>query len=190
MLPTLQRDDIPPDIDRSKCDPGAVLFRHDRIYRHNLLRVNYTTYDVRRSQDVMNASTSHHNIMVLADDDDNSASAHPFKYARILGIYHVNALYVGHRMIDYQPRRMDFVWVRWYQNTGVVPNGWRDDKLDCIKFPSINQDDSFGFVDPADVLRGCHIIPRFSGGKVHADGKGLSHLAGDAEDWTRYYVNR
>ncbi|KIM77688.1 hypothetical protein PILCRDRAFT_90994 [Piloderma croceum F 1598] len=93
-------------------------------------------------------------------------------------------------MVDYQPRRMDFVWVRWYQNTGVVPNGWRDDKLDCIKFPSINQDDSFGFVDPADVLRGCHIIPRFSGGKVHADGKGLSRLAGDAKDWTRYYVNR
>jgi hypothetical protein len=61
--------------------------------------------------------------MVLADDNDNSASAHPFKYARILGIYHVNALYVGHRMVDYQPRRMDFVWVRWYQNTGVVPNG-------------------------------------------------------------------
>lgn len=190
ILPMLQSDDVIPDIGQSECDPNAVLFRHDRIYRHNLLHVNYTTYDVRCSQDVMNASTSHHNIILLADDNNDPTSDHPFKYARILGIYHVNALYVGHGMVDYQPRRMDFLWVRWYQNTSVMRNGWRDDKLDCIKFPSVTQDNSFGFVDPAHVLRGCHIIPRFSCGKVHADGKGLSRCAKDSGDWTQYYVNR
>jgi len=54
-------------------------------------------------------------------------------------------------------------------------NGWRDDKLDCIKFPSVTQDNSFGFVD-CHVLRGCHIIPRFSCGKVYADGHGCAKI--------------
>ena len=51
-------------------------------------------------------------------------------------------------------------------------------------------ENSFVFVDPAAVLRGCHIVPTFSGGNVHADGYGLSRCAMDAEDWSYYYVNR
>ena len=27
-------------------NPRKVLFKHDRIYPHNILRINYTTYDV------------------------------------------------------------------------------------------------------------------------------------------------
>ena len=49
---------------------------------------------------------------------------------------------------------------------------------------------SFGFVDPADVLRGCHIIPAFSSGRAHSDGHGLSHSAVDSNDWKCYYVNQ
>ena len=175
------------------CDPNAILFKHDRIYRHNLFRINYTAYDVRRSQDVLNASTSHHNIMTLAntdDSDDARGHDHPFKYARVLGVFHANVLYVGRGMVDYQPRRMEFLWVRWYENSGVVPNGWKDDKLDCIQFPPMAMHDSFGFVDPVDVLRGCHIVPRFKKGKLHPDGRGLSRCAQDSEDWVQYYVNR
>lgn len=48
---------------------------------------------------------------------------------------------------------------------------------------------SFGFVDPATVLQGCHIIPAFSSGKVHTDGCGLSRCAEDANDWSYYYAN-
>jgi hypothetical protein len=54
----------------------------------------------------------------------------------------------------------------------------------------MNEDDTFGFLDPSDVLRSCHIIPAFAKGKLHADGKGLSALAHDSPDWTMYYVNR
>jgi len=169
-----------------------VLFKHDRIYQHNLLRVNYTTYDVRRAQDVMNASasSSHHNIMVLADPyTDESTSDHPFRYAYVLGVCHVNVIYVGHGMIDYQPYRIEFLWVRWYENTGVVCNEWLDQKLDRIHFPSVAKQDSFGFVDPADVIRGCHVVPAFSKGKTHSDGKGMSRCAADSGDWAEYYVN-
>jgi hypothetical protein len=174
-------------------DPNAVLFKHDRIYPHNLCRVNYTTYNVRRAQDVINPSTSHHNIMMLADtknDEDSLDHDHPFRYPRVLGVYHANVLYVGRSMVDYQPRRVEFLRVRWYENIGVVRNGWKDDMLDCIKFPPVAGDDSFGFVDPSDMLRSCHVVPHFTSGRVHADGKGLSRCARDSKDWVRYYVNR
>lgn len=180
-----------PTVDLRDCDPNSVLFKHDRMYRHKLIRINYTTYDVQRGQDVVNSSTSHCNIMVLADhfDDGPSTSNYKFKYARVLGVYHVNVVYVGHGMTDYQPRRMEFLWVRWYQDLGLS-SGWDAKKLDSVHFPPIDDAGSFGFVDPSDVLRACHIIPSFTRGQVHCDGKGLSLCARDSSDWRKYYVDR
>jgi hypothetical protein len=51
-------------------------------------------------------------------------------------------------------------------------------------------DDAFGFLDPADLIRGCHIIPLFSQGQVHSDRTAHSFYAQDGEDWRQYYVNR
>lgn len=187
-------DNIIPDAEQQRYNPNNVLFKNDHIYRHNLLCINYTAYDIRRCQDVVNASTSHHNIMLLADPSDNngidSASNHTFKYARVLGVYHANVLYVARDMVDYQPRRMEFLWVRWYENTGLTCNAWENGQLDRIKFPSMAKNNSFGFVDPSDVLRSCQIIPHFREGKCHTDGKGLSRCAQDSEDYVQYYVNR
>lgn len=156
------------------------------------MRTNYTTYDIRRSQDVVNASTSHCNVMVLADssDDVDFASAHPFRYARVLGIYHANVVYVGPGMLNYQPSQLEFLWVRWYRTVHTVRTGWGARKLDQIQFVSMAEDDAFGFLDPSDVLRGCHVVPAFVKGRHHADGIGLSHCAQDSADWAAYYVNR
>ena len=68
--------------------------------------------------------------------------------------------------------------------------GWDAGLLDRVHFPPINHEESFGFLDPADVLRSCHILPAFLQGKVHSDGVGMSHLALDLNDWRSYYVNR
>jgi hypothetical protein len=84
-------------------DPMYILIRHDRMYVHKVLKVNYTTYDMRQDQDVLNPGTSHCNIMVLAQPDTNEASGH-FLYARILSIYHININYNGPGMVDYNPR--------------------------------------------------------------------------------------
>jgi hypothetical protein len=156
------------------------------------MRVNFTTYDVRQSQDVLHPSTSHHNIMVLTegpDEGDDLSDDHRFAYARILGIYHANVVYTGPGMVDYQYRRVDFLWVRWYERT-QDRSGWHNLKLDRVQFPPMVDRDAFGFVDPSDVLRSCHIIPAFSSGKVHTDGKGLSVCAHDSSDLRVYYVNR
>ena len=170
--------------------PDKVLFKHDHIYLHHILRINYTTYDVRRSQDVVNASTLHCNVMVLAEEnaDQDPSQFHPFRYARVLGVYHVNVVYMGPGIVGYEPRRMEFLRVRWYRAVGVI--GWRDYKLDCIRFPPLADEDAFGFIDPSDVLRACHIIPSFARGKTHSDGRGLSLCARDSSDWAVYYVNR
>jgi hypothetical protein len=161
------------------------------MYRHNLARINYTTYDVRRSQDVINPNTSHRDIILLANQDEERRTnvTHPFLYARVLGIYHVNVVYNGPCMLDYAPRRFYFFWVRWFEYIGDTAS-WHDRRLDSIHFPPTANSDAFGFVDPRDVLRGCHIVQAFKHGKVHLDGVGLSRCASDAQDWRQYLVNR
>jgi hypothetical protein len=69
--------------------------------------------------------------------------------------------------------------------------GWESRKLDCVHFLPVDRDDAFGFINPSDILRTCHLIPAFARGKLHLDDiGGLSRLARDSSDWAAYYVNR
>jgi hypothetical protein len=163
----------------------TIILKDDRMYRHNVARFNYTTYDVRRAQDVLNPRTSHCNIMVLGANNGTEYTGH----SKVLGIYHVNVIHVGSGMTNYTPQRMEFLWVRWYQPVTQV-SAWESSTLDRVKFPPLNDEHSFDFVDPEDVLRGCHIIPRFAKREKHPDGLGVSACAQDKNDWLEYYVNR
>jgi hypothetical protein len=176
---------INPDEDNG--DWLSVLLKQDRIYRHNIMRLNYTAYDVRRGNDVIHPGTFHCNVIAI--NPVASDTEHPFLYARVLGIFHANVIYLGEGMVDHYPRRLEFLWVRWYQEDSFCPD-WASGRLDRICFPPITDEHSFGFMDPADVLRGCHVVPAFSRGKAHPDGIGISHCARDAKDWRVYYVNR
>lgn len=131
------------------------------MYTHNTLRVNYTTYDVRRAQDIINPKTSHCDALFLAENGDNPDELiiHPFLYGRILGIYHVNVIYAGPEALDYRPRRVEFLWVRWYELIKPMGN-WAACRLDSLQFPPMASPGAFSFVNPADVIRGCHIIPK------------------------------
>jgi hypothetical protein len=166
-----------------------VFLKKDRIYHHNLSRFPFTTYDVRRGTDIVSPGTSRCNIMLLANDaaTDHSANPHHFLYARVLGVYHTNVIYTGPGMRDYGARRLDFLW---YEVVDLASSGWHSSRLDSVRFLSMNGDDAFGFVDPKDVLRGCHIMPNFAKGKRHTDGVGISRCAKDAKDYSRYYVGR
>jgi hypothetical protein len=168
-------------------DWRAVLLEHDRIYKHNIMRVNFTTYDVRRADDMIHPTTSHCNIMVL--NPMSSSSEHPFWYARVLGIFHTNVIYTGTEMMDYCPRRLEFLWVRWYKKDNT-PAGWDARRLDCVYFPPMSSEHAFGFIDPTDVLRSCHIIPAHARGKLRPDSVCISHCAQDGKDWHAYYINR
>jgi hypothetical protein len=165
------------------------------------MRINYTTYDVRRAQDTINPNTDHRDIMLLSPqsftgDNSESAQGHQYRYARALGIYHANVIYMIQNC--YHLRRMEFLLVRYFDTVENLPvqAGWSAAQLDQVRFCPMKLDDVFGFVDPEQVIRACHLIPRFCGGKsqpalMGGEGaKPLSAFARDHEDWKVYYVNR
>ncbi|KAG0706560.1 hypothetical protein DFH29DRAFT_995942 [Suillus ampliporus] len=163
-----------------------VLFKRNRIYHHNIARFNYTTYDTRQDQDVINPKTLHHDIMLLNSTSDNSDCGGRYRYARVLGVHHVNIVYTGGPY--HTALRMEFLFVRWYEPVGHANPGRT--ALDRLYFPALDSEDAFGFLSPADVMRAAHIIPCFSKEMRHKDGKGLSGIAGDKSDWCQYFVNR
>ena len=131
--------------------------------------------------------------MFLADQVDgatDSSNLRHFLYARVLGAYHANVIYTGPGMCDYETRRFDFLWVRWLEVVNPASSGWEASKLDSVRFPPMHEEASFGFVDPKDVLRGCHITPAFAKGRCHRNGVGVSRCAKDGNDYTLYYVGR
>jgi hypothetical protein len=129
--------------------------------------------------------------MVLRTEDEVPVEyhGHRFIYGKVIGIYHVNVIYIGAGFVDYTPIRMEFLWVRWYELMDQV-SSWDTATLDRVSFPSLTDEHSFDFLDPTDVLRGSHIIPAFNSCKRHPDGSGMSALAGDKHDWRAYYINR
>ncbi|KJA26033.1 hypothetical protein HYPSUDRAFT_105527, partial [Hypholoma sublateritium FD-334 SS-4] len=180
----------------------TVIIKNNRVFAHKLARFYYTTYDVRRSEDVINPRTSHCNIMLLSDFFSNAqnsldtATEHPFLYGRVIGIYHINIVYIGPGMQGYEPMRFDFLHVRWFyiDKTQAPRRGasaWESLRLDLLSFPPTTNDDAFGFLDPALVLRSCHLIPAFSCGKKGSEKAGHNILRPrDGDDWNSYYVNR
>ena len=205
-------------------DAEQVYFHSDRLYEHSTLHINYTSYDIRRETDVINPKTSRRNVMCLRQDEDVSDNAsspatpgrspsspspspepsspsHRFIHARVLGIFHSNVIYRGRGAADLHRRRFDFLFVRWFDFVESEPAQGGLDRLEL--FP-LSDPDAIGFLDPADVVRASHIIPRYSLGLMYPDSGGshrlypgkcgsdpvVSRKARDWEDWIEYYVNR
>jgi hypothetical protein len=59
-----------------------------------------------------------------------------------------------------------------------------------LRFPPILSEHAFGFVDPCDVLRACHIVPSFKSDNLQPDGISISRCAHDGDDWRIHLVNR
>lgn len=176
-----------------EADRGRVIIANDRIYRHKVFRVKYTTYDVRRGQDSINPRTNA-NVMVLApqEQDSETNSQHPFWYARVLGIFHTNVYDCQASAADDRAKihRLEFLWVRWYR---VVYTRSKN-RLAKLEFKPATDDDTFGFLDPAAVVRGSHLIPAFHHGITTADtllGSSITREENKVnKDWRYYYVNR
>jgi hypothetical protein len=128
--------------------------------------------------------------MVLSDEDDQK-NGHPYWYARIISIFHTVVVHKGSKSSSQEPKKMDFLFVRWFglDASSKARGGWKAKKLHQIGF--IEGDAAFGFIDPADVIRAVHLIPRFSDGRTKdLLGRSFSRSALEKdEDWFRYYVN-
>ena len=56
-------------------------------------------------------------------------------------------------------RHMDFLWVHWFGEVPGYRSGFRRARLPAIGFVESTDDFAFSFVDPANVVCGCHLIP-------------------------------
>jgi hypothetical protein len=134
------------------------------MYRHETMRINFTTYDLRRCQDVLNPKTEHCNIMVNAQDDPQGRHYHPYWYGNVIGIFHVNVSYINDNGMADEPRLIHFLFVRWFGLDSTYRAGIKNKRLNRIGFILAGTDntEAFGFVDPANVIRGIHLIPEFN----------------------------
>lgn len=166
-------------------DRRAISFVGNRIYRHKVMRVNYTTYDLRRDQDSLNPRTQA-DVMLLGHEDD--PNAHPFWYARIIGIFHA---YVVRSGDVFKQERIEFLWIRWLGKDPTHRSGFAARRLPRIGFVPDDDADAFGFLDPQDVLRAAHLIPAFAHGRTDELLGPLiaRHARENDEDWQYYYVN-
>lgn len=165
-------------------------FVRNRIYFHKVIRFNYTTYDLRRDQDTVNPRT-HADVIVLSDEDGKE-DPHPYWYARVVGIFHVFVqIFDTHTSRLGQQMRMDVLQVRWFGRCDNIKAGWAVKRLYQVAFLPLDHIDTFGFLDPEQVVRGSHLIPRFACGQT-ADLLGPSDIRQPSEgnlDWIYYYVN-
>lgn len=127
--------------------------------------------------------------MILSNAEDDISDAHPYRYARIIGIYHAYAS-VGNA----QAVRYDLLHVRWFRRDRSVPSGWLAKRLPRLSFIPADEEDAFGFLDPADIVRASHIMPAFAHGRTPAllshspIGRVLKDGKEDGLDWRYHYV--
>ncbi|KAK7006473.1 hypothetical protein R3P38DRAFT_3602728, partial [Favolaschia claudopus] len=173
----------------TSAERSKILIVSNRLYRHKVMRVNYTSYDIRRGQDSMNPRT-HADIMTLApDDDDERPDRHPFSYARIIGIFHVDVLHnvPGASTV---PVSIPFLWVRHFRLDPTFKGGFKRKRLHRLEFLPESDDAAFGFLDPNEVIRGAHLIPAFAHGTTEPVAyQSLGRHEKEMEDWKYQYVN-
>ena len=57
---------------------NTAIIEYDTIYCHKVLRINYTTYDLRRDQDSLNPRTRNADFIILAPNENEDP--HPYWY--------------------------------------------------------------------------------------------------------------
>ena len=155
------------------------------MYKHSVLRINYMTYDLRRAQDSININT-HPYIMTLGHEDEEGTKWHPYWYAKVLGIFHVNVRRSG----CMETERMEFLWVHWFRRDLDHEGGFETRCLHRIGLSDSKDPTSYEFLNPNDVLQSVHLIPVFALNERDLE----AHNSDDSENDTSmpdvyYYVS-
>jgi hypothetical protein len=154
---------------------------------------------MRRARDSINPRT-HPDIMLLSGEDHDDSDPHPYWYARVLGIYHAEVRHDHPNAVSSDVQVLEFLWVRWLgqdadYNTGSI--GHHLHRVGFVPDDPIDLDDptqasgAFGFIDPAEVIWGVHLIPAFAHGKTDGLlGPSIAcPLKDEDQDWQYFYVN-
>ena len=92
---------------------------------------------------------------------------------------------------------MKFLWVRWFGSEPDYNYGFHRGHLPKIGFVPSTDDFAFTSLDPAHVIRSCHLIPAFAAERTTALLPCATTVARcpnigtpiEADDWTNFYVN-
>lgn len=187
----LQLDYDGDETDFTSAQQNTLTFVNNRLYRHKVLQVNYTSYDLRRNQDSLNPR-SHADVMVLSHEDDESG--HPYWYARVVGVFHATIQFKGlasHPAIKADVRNMDFLWVRWFGRDLHHKCGWKAKRLHRVGFINAEDPGAFGFLNPKHVIRAVHLIPAYAWGRTKTllPPSITRSPSENDEDWVFYYIN-
>jgi hypothetical protein len=85
---------------------------------------------------------------------------------------------------------MDFLWVHWFGQDPDHKGGFETRQLHRIGLLDPENPDSYGFLDPSDILQAIHLIPVFSIGRKPPSDSDVDE--GDDKnnlDWEFYYVS-
>jgi hypothetical protein len=128
---------------------------------------------------------------MVPNPEDNTDR--PFWYAQVVGIFHVNVIFCSN-----EHWRVEFLWVRWFGHDYSYKSGFKHRRLPRLGFVPDDQQ-PMGFVDPADVICGAHLIPAFHYGRTNIylrpsiarilTAEGQRPEDDDDEDWVYYYAN-
>lgn len=128
-----------------------ITIKRDKVYPSSGMRTHYTSYDTTKTWDYI-AADKHANIIMSS----RTGTMGQHIYARVLGLFHLHA-----RNGSQKVERIDVVWVQYYAVVNENSVGGR-----CypkLQLPTTR--DSYDFIDPHDISRGCHIIPDFASGR-------------------------
>ncbi|KAG6369353.1 hypothetical protein JVT61DRAFT_14998 [Boletus reticuloceps] len=163
------------DLQFSDDDRDMLLVAEDKIYEHRVLRVNYITYDLQREQD--SVTTTHPDVMVLSQETDEAR--HPYWYACIIHIFHVNVCYYGEGNNGEDVKRFNILFVRWCGRATHLPSGFAARRLPKL-------------VSYIKMILTCvHLIPSFRQGTTDKllRASFVHRESNDDEDWNFYDVN-
>ena len=156
------------------------------VVESKILRINYTTYDIRQDHDTIQPSWGDV-IMTSSRDQD-----HPFWYAQIIHAWHIQA-YFSPAGASSSKHKMEVLWVHWLSIDRDHRWGFKEGRLPKVGFVLDRADHApFGFLDPSLMIRGCHLIPAFSDchmSELLQEGASLARVSGEIDDWAGFYVN-
>ena len=170
-------------------DRNSIHFIGSKIYSIQTCCFYYTSYDLQQECDMVNPCM-HPDIMLQSPTTEEGAEFH--WYAQVLGVYHVNvwaensAIHGGRNV-----RCMDFLWVHWFGEEPGYHSGFCQAHLPKISFVECTDDFAFSFVDPANVVNGCHLIQAFSAGQSpnllpHSHSAAQCANPEDVDNWLNY----